>query len=35
MARRTEVHLIDDLDGDKAEESIRFGLDGIAYETLL
>ena len=32
MARRTEVHLIDDLDGGKAEESIRFGLDGISYE---
>jgi len=32
MARRTEVHLIDDLDGGKAEESIRFGLNGISYE---
>ncbi len=35
MARKVEVHLIDDLDGGKAEESIRFGLDGISYETLL
>ena len=34
MARKVEVHLIDDLDGGKAEESIRFGLDGISYETL-
>ncbi len=32
MARKVEVHLIDDLDGGKAEESIRFGLDGISYE---
>lgn len=32
MARKVEVRLIDDLDGGKAEESIRFGLDGVTYE---
>ncbi len=32
MARKVEVQLIDDIDGGKAEESIRFGLDGISYE---
>jgi Lsr2 len=32
MARKVEVQLIDDLDGSKAEESIRFGLDGVNYE---
>ena len=32
MARKVEVQLIDDIDGGKAEESIRFSLDGIHYE---
>src|SRR2546421_10598468 len=32
MARKVEVQLIDDLDGSKAEESIKFSLDGINYE---
>jgi hypothetical protein len=32
MARKVEVQLIDDIDGGKAEESIRFGLDGVTYE---
>ena len=32
MARKVEVQLIDDLDGSKAEESIKFALDGINYE---
>ncbi|PWH06943.1 hypothetical protein DEO23_08595 [Brachybacterium endophyticum] len=32
MARKTFVELIDDLDGSKAEESVSFALDGVAYE---
>ncbi|WP_204745349.1 histone-like nucleoid-structuring protein Lsr2 [Glycomyces paridis] len=32
MARRTQVVLIDDLDGGKADEALRFDLDGQAYE---
>jgi Lsr2 len=32
VARRVEVRLIDDLDGGKAQETIRFGLDGVSYE---
>jgi nucleoid-associated protein Lsr2 len=32
MAQKTVVELVDDIDGSPAEESVRFGLDGIAYE---
>jgi hypothetical protein len=32
MATRTTVTFEDDLDGGKAEETVRFGLDGRAYE---
>jgi nucleoid-associated protein Lsr2 len=32
MAQKTVVELIDDIDGSPAEETVRFGLDGIAYE---
>ncbi len=32
MARRTIVELIDDIDGSKAETTVQFGLDGVAYE---
>ena len=32
MARKVEVHLIDDLDGGKAEETLTFSLDGTNYE---
>jgi nucleoid-associated protein Lsr2 len=32
MARKVEVQLIDDMDGSKAEETIRFSLDGVSYE---
>jgi hypothetical protein len=32
MARETIVQLVDDLDGSPAESTVRFGLDGIAYE---
>ena len=32
MAQRTQVLLIDDLDGSSADETVAFGLDGSAYE---
>ncbi|MCG7308275.1 Lsr2 family protein [Brachybacterium sp. ACRRE] len=32
MARKTHVVLVDDVDGSDAEETVRFALDGIAYE---
>jgi hypothetical protein len=32
MAQRVQVHLIDDLNGQEAEETIRFGLDGSDFE---
>lgn len=32
MARKVEVQLIDDLVGGKAEETVKFGLDGTLYE---
>lgn len=32
MARKTTVELIDDLTGDKADETVTFGLDGVSYE---
>ena len=32
MARKTYVELIDDLTGDKADETVNFALDGVAYE---
>lgn len=32
MARKTYVELIDDVDGTKAEETVSFALDGVAYE---
>ncbi len=32
MAQRTEVILIDDLDGGSADETVRFALDGSSYE---
>jgi hypothetical protein len=32
MAQRVEVLLVDDIDGSAAETTIRFGLDGQAYE---
>jgi hypothetical protein len=32
MAQKVTVTLVDDLDGSKAEETVGFGLDGIAYE---
>lgn len=32
MAQKVEVLLIDDLEGGSADETVRFGLDGVAYE---
>jgi len=32
MAQRTQVTLIDDLDGRQAAETLTFGLDGSTYE---
>lgn len=32
MAQRVHVVLEDDLDGSKAEETVKFGLDGSSYE---
>ncbi|MDR0416013.1 MAG: Lsr2 family protein [Propionibacteriaceae bacterium] len=32
MAKRTEVVLIDDLDGSIADSTVAFALDGVSYE---
>jgi nucleoid-associated protein Lsr2 len=32
MASKVEVHLLDDIDGTKADETLKFGLDGTLYE---
>ena len=32
MARKTTVELVDDLTGEKADETVTFGLDGVSYE---
>lgn len=32
MAQKVEMVLVDDLDGDRAQESVRFGVDGRHYE---
>ncbi len=32
MAQRTVVTLIDDLDDSEADQTVEFGLDGVAYE---
>jgi hypothetical protein len=32
MARKVEVKLLDDIDGTEAEETLRFGVDGMSYE---
>lgn len=32
MAQRTEITLIDDIDGKVADETVRFALDGVHYE---
>lgn len=32
MAQRVEIRLTDDLDQGPADETVKFGLDGVAYE---
>ncbi len=32
MARKVQVHLLDDIDGSQADETLKFGLDGTNYE---
>ena len=32
MAQKVQVILVDDIDGGKAEETVSFSLDGVAYE---
>lgn len=32
MAKQTITRLIDDLDGSEADETVKFGLDGVQYE---
>lgn len=32
MAQRTQITLIDDVDGTPADETVTFGLDGVTYE---
>jgi hypothetical protein len=32
MAQRVQVQLVDDLNGEEAHETVRFGVDGINYE---
>jgi hypothetical protein len=32
VARKVQVHLLDDIDGATADEALKFGLDGVNYE---
>ena len=32
MAQKVKIILIDDIDGGEADETVRFGLDGVSYE---
>ena len=32
MARKTVIELVDDVNGEKADQSISFALDGVTYE---
>ena len=32
MARKTQILLVDDIDGTDATNTVTFGLDGVAYE---
>ncbi|WP_434995574.1 histone-like nucleoid-structuring protein Lsr2 [Arthrobacter sp. Ld5] len=32
MAQKVNIILIDDIDGGEADETVRFGLDGVQYE---
>ncbi|MEC5179832.1 histone-like nucleoid-structuring protein Lsr2 [Arthrobacter sp. CG_A4] len=32
MAQKVKIILVDDLDGGSADETVRFGVDGVSYE---
>lgn len=32
MAQRVQIQMLDDINGEEAQETVRFGLDGVAYE---
>jgi Lsr2 len=32
MAQRVQVELVDDFDGEAADQTVTFGLDGVSYE---
>jgi hypothetical protein len=32
VAQRTRIELVDDIDGTDADETVRFGLDGVSFE---
>ena len=32
MAQRTQVILVDDIDGSEATQTVTFGIDGVTYE---
>jgi len=32
VAQKVKIILIDDIDGEEADETVRFGLDGVQYE---
>lgn len=32
MAQKVQVILVDDIDGGKADETVKFGLDGVTYQ---
>lgn len=32
MAQQTVIHLVDDIDGEPAEETVSFSMDGVSYE---
>jgi hypothetical protein len=32
MARTVQVHLLDDIDGSPADETVKFSLEGVSYE---
>ena len=32
MAQRVQVQLVDDLNGEEAQDTVRFGVDGVEYE---
>ena len=33
MAQKTQILLVDDIDGSPADETVRFAVDGVEYET--